>query len=80
MRTVSSSPGDALITVFICLVSLYSMKAFITPSKSRKAAETDVPIILPILLKESNLLLIAEAVAATMTDVTMTILTMFQLC
>lgn len=56
------------------------MKAFIAPSKSRTAAETDVPIILPILLKESNLWLIAEAVAATTTDVTMTILTMFRLC
>ena len=40
----------------------------------RKAAETEVPIIPPILLNESNLSLIAEAVAATTTDVTITTL------
>lgn len=40
----------------------------------RKAAETEVPIIPPILLNEPNLSLIAEAVAATTIDVTITIL------
>lgn len=40
----------------------------------RKAAETEVPIIPPTLLNELNLSLIAEAVAATTIDVTITIL------
>lgn len=40
----------------------------------RKAAETDVPIMPPILPKESNLSLIAELVAATMTEVMITTL------
>ena len=44
------------------------------PSTMRKPAETDVPMIPPILLNAPNLELIAEAVAATTTDVMMTIL------
>lgn len=40
----------------------------------RNAAETDVPMIPPILLKEANLELIADAVAATRTVVIITIL------
>ena len=44
------------------------------PSRIRKAAETEVPIIPPILLNESNLSLMAEVVAATITDVIITIL------
>ena len=45
------------------------------PSMMRKAAETDVPMMPPILLKAPNLELMAEAVAATTMDVMMTILT-----
>lgn len=44
------------------------------PRINRNAAETDVPMIPPILLKESNLSLIAEAVAATIIEVMMTML------
>ena len=40
----------------------------------RTPAETDVPMMPPILLKEPNLELIAEAVAATTMDVMMTML------
>ena len=40
----------------------------------RKPAETEVPMMPPILLNAPNLELIAEAVAATTTDVMMTIL------
>ena len=40
----------------------------------RKPAETDVPIMSPILLNAPNLELMAEAVAATTTEVMMTIL------
>lgn len=47
---------------------------FIIPSIMRKPAETDVPMMPPILLNAPNLELIAEAVAATTTEVTMTIL------
>ena len=44
------------------------------PSISRNAVDTDVPIMPPILLKEPNLELMADAVAATIIDVTTTIL------
>ena len=44
----------------------------------RKAAETELPIIPPILLKRPNLELIAEAVAATMMEVMMTMLEVVQ--
>ena len=47
---------------------------FIIPSRMRKAAETDVPMMPPTLLNAPNLELIAEAVAATITEVIMTIL------
>ena len=47
---------------------------FIVPSRIRKPVETDVPIIAPILLNAPNLELMAEAVAATTTEVMMTIL------
>ena len=40
----------------------------------KKLADTDVPIMPPILLNEPNLWLIAEAVAATTTDVITTML------
>ena len=43
------------------------------PSTIRKDAETDVPTMPPTRLKESNFELIADDVAATTTDVTMTI-------
>lgn len=43
------------------------------PSTIRKVAETDVPTMPPIRLKESNFELIADDVAATTTDVTITI-------
>ena len=45
-----------------------------TPTIMRKPAETDVPMMPPILLNAPNLELMAEAVAATTTEVTMTIL------
>ena len=44
------------------------------PSKIKNAAEMEVPIIPPTVLKESNLSLIAEEVAATTMEVTTTIL------
>lgn len=44
------------------------------PSRIKNPADTDVPIMPPILLNEPNLELIAEAVAATTIDVTMTML------
>lgn len=47
---------------------------FINPSMIRKPAETDVPMIPPILLNAPNFELIADAVAATTTEVMMTIL------
>ena len=47
---------------------------FMIPSSMRKPAETDVPIMPPILLNAPNLELIAEAVAATTTEVITTIL------
>ena len=50
------------------------MYMFIRPSIIKKLADTDVPIMPPILLNEPNLWLIAEAVAATTIDVTMTML------
>lgn len=45
------------------------------PSIMRKPAETDVPMMPPILLNPPTLELIAEAVAATITEVINTILT-----
>lgn len=45
------------------------------PSIMRKPAETDVPMMPHILLNLPNLELIAEAVAATITEVINTILT-----
>lgn len=50
------------------------MYKFKTPRIIRKEAETDVPMIPPTLLKESNLSLIAEAVAATTIHVMITML------
>ena len=50
------------------------MCMFITPRIMRNAAETELPIIPPILLKAPNLELMAEAVAATIIEVIMTIL------
>ena len=50
------------------------MYIFIIPSIMRKPAETDVPMMPPILLNAPNLALMAEAVAATTTEVIMTIL------
>ena len=47
---------------------------FMIPSSMRKPAETDVPMMPPILLNAPNLELIAEAVAATTTEVITTIL------
>ena len=44
------------------------------PSSIRKPAETDVPMMPPILLNAPNLELIVEAVAATTTEVIRTIL------
>ena len=44
------------------------------PSSMRKLAETEVPMMPPILLNAPNLELIAEAVAATTTEVITTIL------
>lgn len=44
------------------------------PSSMRKPAETDVPMMPPILLNAPNLELIEEAVAATTTEVIRTIL------
>lgn len=44
------------------------------PSRMRKPAEIDVPMMPPILLNTPNLELIAEAVAATTTEVVMTTL------
>lgn len=45
-----------------------------TPRMIRKPAEIDVPTMPPTLLKAPNLELMAEAVAATTTDVSITIL------
>ena len=47
---------------------------FMIPSSMRKPAEMDVPMMPPILLNTPNLELIAEAVAATTTEVIRTIL------
>ena len=47
---------------------------FIIPSIIRKPAETEVLIMPPTLLNAPNLELIADAVAATTTEVMMTIL------
>lgn len=47
---------------------------FIIPRMIRNAAETDVPMIPPILLNTSNLELIADVVAATRIVVIITIL------
>lgn len=44
-----------------------------TPSKMRKAAETEVPMMFPTRLNESNLELIAAEVAATTIEVITTI-------
>jgi hypothetical protein len=49
------------------------MYRFMTPSRSRKEAETEEPMIPPMWEKLSNLLETADAVAATMMDVMMTI-------
>lgn len=69
-----SSPGAVPISFLICFTSLNKMYRFKMPRIIRKEAETDVPMIPPTLLKESNLSLIAEAVAATTIHVTITIL------
>lgn len=69
-----SSPGAVPISFLICLTSLYKMYIFKIPRIIRKEAETDVPTIPPTLLKESNLSLMAEAVAATTTHVMITML------
>lgn len=61
-------------TFLIMFTSLIRRYMFIIPSRIRKPAEMDVPMIPPILLKSPNLELIAEAVAATITEVRMTIL------
>jgi len=50
------------------------MYIFNIPSMIKNPAETDVPIIPPILLNAPNLELIAEAVAATTMEVIMTML------
>ena len=50
------------------------MYVFKIPRIIRKEAETDVPTIPPTLLKESNLSLMAEAVAATTRHVMITML------
>lgn len=47
---------------------------FIIPSTKRKEADMDVPMMPPILLNAPNLELIADAVAATTTEVIMTML------
>ena len=47
---------------------------FMIPSSMRKPAEMDVPMMPPILLNTPNLELIAEAVAATTTEVIRTTL------
>ena len=47
---------------------------FIRPSIIKNPAETDVPMMPPILLNVPNLELIADAVAATTIDVTTTML------
>lgn len=63
-----------MIIVLKCWTSLYRIYRFINPSKMRKAAETDVPIMPPIVLKVPNFELMAEAVAATIIEVMTTIL------
>ena len=56
------------------LTSFQHIQALIVPRMRRKAAEMEVPMMLPILLKEENLLEIAEEEAATMREVMRTIL------
>lgn len=73
-----SSPGAVPISFLICLTSLNKMYKFKIPRIIRNEAETDVPMIPPTLLKESNLSLIAEAVAATTIHVTITMLKIVQ--
>ena len=50
------------------------MYKFIRPKMIKKDAETELPMIPPTRLNASNLLLMADAVAATTKDVTMTML------
>ena len=69
-----SSPGTVSISVLSCFTSFNKMYMFKRPRIIKKDAETDVPMIPPTLLNESNLLLIAEAVAATTRHVTITML------
>ncbi len=49
---------------------------FMIPRRMRHPAETEAPMMPPILLKAPNLELMAEAVAATIIDVITTILQM----
>jgi hypothetical protein len=53
------------------------MYAFIIPSRIRNAALTELPMIPPMVLKLSNLVEMAAAVAATTIDVMMTILVVY---
>lgn len=70
----SAWSSDKLNTFCICLISLKRMYAFMIPSKIRKVALTELPMIPPMVLKLSNLEEMAAAVAATTMDVIMTIL------
>ena len=69
-----SSPGAETTNFLISFISLNRIDIFMIPSRMRKPAEIDVPMMPPILLNTPNLELIAEAVAATTTEVVMTTL------
>ena len=58
----------------ICCTSLKQIYIFKIPRMIRNPADTEVPMIPPVLLKVPNLSLIAEAVAATTIEVMITIL------
>jgi len=70
----SSSPGPEARSFCICNTSLYRMYMFMTPRTIRKAADTEEPMMAPTLPKVANRPLTAEAVAATVMDVTITML------
>lgn len=71
---ICSSPGAETTNFLISFISLNRIDIFMIPSRMRKPAEIDVPMMPPILLNTPNLELIAEAVAATTTEVVMTTL------
>ena len=64
----------------ICCMSLKHIYIFRIPRMIRNPADTEVPMIPPVLLKVPNLSLMAEAVAATTIEVIITILRSAEFC